>query len=831
MRIALVTHGFPPVDRTGVEIYTEALARELARLGHHVEVFAPSRDAALPDGSTRREARAGYGTTWVNLLHPPPGPRQQLFVPLVRRAFVEFLERERPQVVHFQHLIKLGLGLVDEVAARGLPSLYTAHDYWPVCHRYTLLRPDLTHCDVRGDSSACARCDLALGHLNGLPELGDYQMGALEHQLDAPARAALAALLAGEEGQAGLDPAAAQAAVRLRSELDAQRARATAKIDAWIAPSRFLADELVRGGIQRERIVVQPYGIEAEPLRSLPPPRLDGASPLRFAYLGGLSKHKGVHVLLDAWERAHVGGELSIWGYATDAPYVAWLEQRAREVGATWRGPYDHADLPGCLAETDVVVVPSIWAENYPIVIREAFAAGRPVIATRFGALGESVRDGVDGLTFPLADAGALAEILRRCVHEPGLLERLRCGISPPKTVTEEARELATRYAALVEGARQSQQAGGALPPSLVPFAQRFAALETLNARELFARVLGGLEELRRGLGGAVADQTTEELLTRALGDASRAHDELADARVAEAWIQETVESQREEQRHRERELAWLRETRAALEKEREWLSERLRADERGRAEMETAVRGIERALAEAVAERARMQEDLARQASTLEQAAARRRTLERDLQQQAHSLEEAAATRRQLEQDLSARAKSLANASERLTQVEEHLDETEERLTSTARRLRVSEENLRGARAGLDSTRIKLGATETHLRTAAELGLAAIRAQEQLLAIESGPLFDHLAYLLGQEHRLQAAPGEDTPTFSALIEAVRAARMRLARLGPELEWRRDEMHSALVASQRRLARVLLARTGVGQRIRGWQGGATETTR
>jgi glycosyltransferase involved in cell wall biosynthesis len=98
----------------------------------------------------------------------------------------------------------------------------------------------------------------------------------------------------------------------------------------------------------------------------------------------------------------------------------------------------------------DVLVVPSRWYENGPGVIFEAFAAGVPVVATDLGGMSEFVRPEKDGLLFGLEDHDDLARQLRRLLEEPGLLESLRAGIRPVKTVQENVDELETLYGGLL---------------------------------------------------------------------------------------------------------------------------------------------------------------------------------------------------------------------------------------------------------------------------------------------------------------------------------------------------------------------------------------------
>src|SRR5262249_34067544 len=150
-----------------------------------------------------------------------------------------------------------------------------------------------------------------------------------------------------------------------------------------LALTDYMRAELVRGGLDPARIEVLPVGIENADLLGLPPAESSGERPLRFGYFGVLAKHKGVHVLVEAFRRATMHAQLRSAGSPTDRPYVEHARQRALAAGAEWHGAYERAELPRLLSETDVVVVPSTWVENQPLVVREAFSARRPVIASR----------------------------------------------------------------------------------------------------------------------------------------------------------------------------------------------------------------------------------------------------------------------------------------------------------------------------------------------------------------------------------------------------------------------------------------------------------------
>ena len=85
----------------------------------------------------------------------------------------------------------------------------------------------------------------------------------------------------------------------------------------------------------------------------------------------------------------------------------------------TFRGPYDHAELPKLMADLHWVVVPSIWWENSPLVIQEAFFHRRPMICSDVGGMAEKVRDGVDGIHFRVGDAYSLARTIEDATREP----------------------------------------------------------------------------------------------------------------------------------------------------------------------------------------------------------------------------------------------------------------------------------------------------------------------------------------------------------------------------------------------------------------------------
>ena len=109
---------------------------------------------------------------------------------------------------------------------------------------------------------------------------------------------------------------------------------------------------------------------------------------------------------------------LDVWGnavpYHGDDSFLDRVFGRLPEdAPVQYHGPYGTGDLPRILAEMDVVVAPALWQEAFGLTIREALAAGRPVLASRIGGLQDAIQDGIEGRLLPPGDAAALAGALQ----------------------------------------------------------------------------------------------------------------------------------------------------------------------------------------------------------------------------------------------------------------------------------------------------------------------------------------------------------------------------------------------------------------------------------
>lgn len=435
LRITLVSPHLPPTHLGGVEVYTQALMGAFARAGHGVTGVAVERIASGIEACDAATDEAG-GVTSHRLTLTLAGDRS--FPLLTSHApaqawFDAHLRRDRPDVVHVQSGYLLGAPALAAARDAGVPAVLTLHDYWFGCPRVTLRHPDGGICTGAERASKCGWCLSAdkrrYQTLNRV--LGDR----LDRDRD---RSTIWAMAVG-----GPTDAVARRQVELR-ELLGSAARV-------LAPTRFVAAQVASAtGYSVERIALSRYGMP-----SIVVPDAEPSTSLRLAFIGQLAPHKGVHLAIDA-VRALAGRDvtLDIHGPLTPYPhYVKDLRARAADdPRVRFHGPYDRARLPAIFAAADVVVVPSLWHEVAAIVIQEAQAAGRPVVATRYGGSPELITDDVDGLLFDAERPHDLTRVIARLLDESGLLERLRGAAPSPRHIDDEVQALLATYRDLVGG-------------------------------------------------------------------------------------------------------------------------------------------------------------------------------------------------------------------------------------------------------------------------------------------------------------------------------------------------------------------------------------------
>jgi len=416
MRILVVVHQFLPRNVAGTEVYTYRLLQQLRRR-HEVHLLFAELDPGKPQYSLESGDFDGIPFTRMIFHFRVRSFEETYRNPAAEEVFLDLLDRFRPDVVHLQHLQGFSVGLPYLARGRGIPVVFTLHEYAVLCPAGgQLLLPNLERCQGPGPEP-CGEC---------------IRGGALSD----PETAGLPATRIPSW----------EAERRARAHLDMAR-----HVTRFVAPSRFLRDLFVAQGYPPEKFLVLDNGFDVAPFDGF---RRESSDSLRFGYVGAMVPHKGLRVLVEAFNRLGPGAwELNVFGgVRPDSPHVVFvqeIERLASDSRIRIRGAFQVDRVAEVYAEIDVLVVPSIWVENSPLTIHEAFVVGAPVLASDLGGMAELVDDGRSGLLFEAGNPDALRAAARRLLDEPGLVERLRSGVPRVKTMEAHGRELDDLYAGL----------------------------------------------------------------------------------------------------------------------------------------------------------------------------------------------------------------------------------------------------------------------------------------------------------------------------------------------------------------------------------------------
>jgi glycosyltransferase involved in cell wall biosynthesis len=443
MRILFITHFFPPKYNAGTENYTLGLAQAFRDRGYDVQVVCAEdwqSGVAYWNGVTEDI----YNGVLVYRLHlnwiKASNPNRILYdSPPVEQWLDRFLSEQQVDLVHVTSTISLGVGILRSVKRAGIPLVLTLMDFWFLCPSIQLFHSDGSLCNGLTTAWECESCLLTGSHLFRRLNKVSVPVPIQTRVWDALSHLPILTRQRGLRGML-LD----------MTERKRTLQKALMLPDLVLSHSKFV-----------QQVFAQHTSVPIEVLRNGHDLvwRKDyhgktRANQLRFGYMGQIQKSKGVHLLIEAFQKAQLAetAQLHIWGdLSRNVSYVQQLQERSADNPAIiWHGRFSRDHLAPVLADIDVLIVPSLWYENAPLVIQEAFAARTPVITTNLGGMAEAVTHEVNGLLFERNNAEDLARQLRRIANEPELLEQLKQGIPPVKTVDEEVTELEAIYQDLI---------------------------------------------------------------------------------------------------------------------------------------------------------------------------------------------------------------------------------------------------------------------------------------------------------------------------------------------------------------------------------------------
>ncbi len=418
-RVMVISHGHPDFSVGGGENAAYAQFRELRRRG--VEALFVARTGESPGHAGAAFSNRTSDGSEVLFSAPPVDHFRHSSSDrrIIYQQFRALLERFDPTVVHFHHYVHLGLEMIREVR-HFMPQgkiFLTLHEFLAMCHAQGQM--------LKRSGMLCSKA-VPLDCHQCFPGTTPQEFFMRE--------------------------------LFVKSFLNL--------CDGFISPSQFLRDRYVAWGLPAEKMTVVENGQPPATPVVAPAPL---ALRTRFVVLGQLSRLKGTPVVLEAArllpKSVRKSISLEIHGsmqWETDE-FKAELRRGLEGLGPTvsYGGPYRHADVAGIIHRSGWVIQPSIWWENSPLVIQEAFAAGRPVIASNIGGMAEKVADRLSGLHFRVGSASDLAARIEEAATTPGLWESLCAGLPTPLSLEAAGDALMAMYSGSSLYAPSSSRSAG----------------------------------------------------------------------------------------------------------------------------------------------------------------------------------------------------------------------------------------------------------------------------------------------------------------------------------------------------------------------------------
>lgn len=446
VKILQVVHGFVPHTFAGTEVYSYKLSKELSQR-HQVHVFFRLNNPDEKEYSLRTNNFEGIQTHALNHTFNQCSSFEGLYSDgIIDQIFGELLDRIKPDIIHIQHLLFLSLGVVREAKKRKIPVVFTINDYWLFCPKGQLLKNNLSVCedDNNVDCKGCLNSQLHI-RKNVL-----FCYNKLKSRVpNAILQLAKNIYLTGSRMLLE-DSLKCDELIQKRKNLVQDT---ISQVDLFIAPSNFIKERFISFGVPIHKIYMSRYGVDSISLESV---QKMESKKIRFGYIGTLLPMKGVDILVVAFKNIKNNNiRLSIYGkpmaYAGYESYHRQLERMARDDNRVrLMGGFNNNNIGKIMTDIDVLIVPSIWPENSPLVIQEAFLAKTPVIASRIGGIPELINEEVNGLLFNPGSAKDLQEKLEYIINHAEIINRFKDHIPQVKSMEENAREIEAVYSGLL---------------------------------------------------------------------------------------------------------------------------------------------------------------------------------------------------------------------------------------------------------------------------------------------------------------------------------------------------------------------------------------------
>ena len=408
MKILFILHQFFPLHHTGTERLTLDLAKQIQRMGNYVTVLTYEPSAPFKNKSkflieADNNTKDGFSKIDDNIKKKE---YQIDTIPVIALKYIQhklgfqIFEKnlEKPlseiikeyDIVHFTHPMWFSSAL-DVCKKLEKPTVLTLTDNWLLCPR-GLVTSENQICDG--------------------PEEGKKCMEVCHYGNEVITRF--------EESKLFFE-----------------------SIDHIVAGSNFVRKTFSDNNWNRA-IDLIPFSIDHSHVRTVGDPK-----EIVFCFMGTFIWHKGIHVLIKAFKMVENDNlKLKIYGRGDERdPYVKDLLNLAKDdKRIEFCGTFEYNELPHIMQEISMIVIPSSYKENFPLVMQNSLAYNKPVIASNVGGMPEVIKDGLNGFLFEQENFEQLARIIHKISKNPEIIEKLKEGIDSPPRIEAEALQYENIY-------------------------------------------------------------------------------------------------------------------------------------------------------------------------------------------------------------------------------------------------------------------------------------------------------------------------------------------------------------------------------------------------
>jgi glycosyltransferase involved in cell wall biosynthesis/SAM-dependent methyltransferase len=402
MNILFSLHQFFPHHYTGTERLVLNLSKQLQKNGHRVKVLTygiiETDDYRCQDGFLIKEyIFEGVPVISVRHVNIPEDISFTIFDPSMEKILHSILQKNSFDIIHVCHPMRTAT-VIKVAKKHNIPVLLTITDFWLMCPRVIASTPQGNLCNGSADGKECiAEC------------YGPLWSEKIQRRFT-------------------------------------EATQVFTMVSRVVFPTEFLQSMFLKKMFSGQSGLIR-FGNDYCYIRDNTKHYTE-KSEVTLGFLSSLLPHKGAHILVKAFIQADQNNlALKIYGDPLhEMEYFEQLKNQSKEHRIEFLGRYNNKDMENILQDLDVVVLPSMWWENTPLVMLQALAHKVPVIVSDFPGMTEIINNGVNGFVFRPGDDEHLKEILIQLGKNPILINDIKNNISYSKRIEEEAFEYEVLY-------------------------------------------------------------------------------------------------------------------------------------------------------------------------------------------------------------------------------------------------------------------------------------------------------------------------------------------------------------------------------------------------